>query len=376
MDVLTPDQACAAAVAATGLADFGGDDFQNGLARSLSAFATLPLTEAGRAGAEAAIVGALASRLRIEAYWQAHPELAEAPVEGPILVTGLPRTGTTATVAMMALDPRFRFLRAWEAVAPLPPPVAGEEDGDPRALAARAAAANNVNMAMHLADPDGPEEDLVFLAGLAMRAYHGAFPMPESFTDWWTGADFAPVYRWHRKVLQILHSRRGPRRWLLKAPPHLFWLEQFVAEYPDCRIVMTHRDPAAVIASDSSLRWHLAAQRCDMAGLGKREFGPKLLKFWKTGMDRALAARARIGEERFVDVRNGDVAADPVASFEAVYAGLGMDVGPELRAAIAHYGRINAQGAHGEHRYTAEEYGLTRDSVRAAFADYIARFNL
>lgn len=374
--MLTPGEARQRAIEAAGLDDFGGDDFEEGLARALDAFAGLPLNAAGRAGAEAAIVGSLAGRLRIEDYWKRHPELADMPVEGPILVTGLPRTGTTATVAMMALDRRFRFLRAWEAVQPLPPPVLAGEAADPRAVAAREAAAKHANQAMHLSDPDGPEEDLVFLAGLTMRAYHGAFPMPDSFVDWWIGADFTATYRWHRKVLQILHSRRPPRLWLLKAPPHLFRLDEFVAEYPDARIVMTHRDPASVIASDSSLRYHLNCERCDMTGFDKRSYGPRLLRFWQEGMDRALAARARIGEDRFVDLRNADVVADPVGSFEQVYAGLGMAVTPELRAAIADYGRRNAQGAHGEHRYTAEEYGLTRESIREAFRDYVERFGL
>ncbi len=374
--MLTPDQAMERAIAATGLTDFGGDDFAEGLERALAAFAALPLNQAGRAGAEAAIVGSLASRLRIEDHWKRHPELAEVPVQGPVLVTGLPRTGTTATVAMMALDPRFRFLRGWEAVQPLPPPVLAEEATDARAVAARAAAASYANQAMHLSDPDGPEEDLVFLAGLTMRAYHGAFPMPDSFVDWWIGSDFTATYRWHRKVLQILHSRRPPHLWLLKAPPHIFRLEEFVAEYPDARIVMTHRDPASVIASDSSLRYHLSSERCDMAGLDKRSYGPKLLHFWKQGMDRAMAARQRIGEERFVDLRNADVVADPVGSFEKAYAGLGMEITPELRAAIADYGRRNARGAHGEHRYTAEEYGLTREGIREAFRDYVERFDL
>ena len=373
--MLTPTTAKHRAMAATGLSDFGGDDFEEGLARALEAFATLPLTATARTAAEAGIVGSLASRLRIEAYWQAHPELADMPVEAPVLVTGLPRTGTTATVGMMALDPRFRFLRAWEAVQPLPPPVLASEAEDPRAVAARAAA-NATRQSLHLSDPDGPEEDLVFLAGLTMHSYHGAYPMPDSFTDWWISADFAPTYRWHRKVLQILHSHRPPHRWLLKAPPHLFRLEQFLAEYPDARFVMTHRDPASVIPSDSSLRYTLNADRCDMAGIDKRDYGPRLLDFWKQGMDRALAARARIGEDRFIDVRNADVAADPVGTFERVYAGLGMEVTPQLRAAIEDYGHRNARGAHGEHRYSAEEYGLTREGIRHAFRDYIKRFDL
>jgi hypothetical protein len=374
--MLTPGKAMQLAIEAAGLSDFGARGFEDGLERSLAAFATLPLTPDARAAAEAKTVADLANRLRIEQYCRDHPQVASQPVSGPVLVCGLPRTGTTATVAMMALDPRFRFLRAWEANQPVPPPRAGHDGDDPRAVAARAAAASYGNQSQHLFDPDGPEEDIAMLAGLDMHAYHGAYPMPDDFVQWWMEKDFRPFYAFHRRLLQLLHSERPPHLWLLKAPTHLFKLEAFAAEYPEARFIMTHRDPAKVIASDASLRWRLHGERCEMGGQDKRDYGPRLLAFWSEGMRRAMQARERIGEDRFIDVFNTDVAADPLGTFERVYDRLGYTLDDGLRASIAAYNSRNAMGAHGEHRYTPEEYGLTRDAIRSTFRDYCERFDL
>jgi hypothetical protein len=217
---------------------------------------------------------------------------------------------------------------------------------------------------------------MVGIAPLDMHAYHGAFPMPDDFIAWWTAADFRSTYAFHHRVLKLLQSERGPRLWLLKGPVHLFQLEAFAAEYPDARFVWTHRDPASVIPSVASLQHTLHAARCVEGALDKRSAGPKALAFWAEGMRRALAARERIGEHRFVDVWNRDVVACPVQTFAALYDRLGFAFTPELQDAVADYNRRNARGAFGEHRYTPEEYGLDRDGIRAAFQDYVERFEL
>jgi hypothetical protein len=296
-------------------------------------------------------------------------------VEGPIFVIGLPRTGTTATVGMMATDPRYRFLRGWEGAEPVPPPLFGEEDNDPRAVEARQRALK-MDQSQHIYDPDGPEEDFVMLAPLDMKGYHGAFPMPDDYIDWWTAADFTSFFSYHHRVLKLLQSHCPPNLWLLKSPVHLFRLDEIAAEYPDATFIWTHRDPAKVIPSVSSLQFRLNSERCEPESLEKGEYGPRFLRFWTEGVARGLEARARIGEDRFVDVWNDDVASHPGRTFARLYGKLGFSVTDEFRKGIDSYAERNAKGAHGEHRYTAEEYGTSRDEIRFAFSDYIARFGL
>lgn len=378
MEQLSPEQLMAEAVAATGFSDFGADGFREGLERNAAAAATLPITPQARAALRAKLVLDLSTRLRVEAWIAAHPQCQSKPVETPVLVCGLPRTGTTATVAMLALDERFRFLRAWEGGDPIPPPIAGEETSDPRAPKGwgegwRGA---GTSAAMHLSDPNGPEEDLALLAGLDMRNFHGVYPMPDDYMDWWVNDSFASTYAYHERVLRLLHSSRPPQQWLLKAPPHIFKLEAFAAQYPDTKFVMTHRDPAKLVPSVASLYHHLYASRCEPGAVEKAWTGARCLSFWAEGVRRGLAARARIGEHRFIDVWNRDVVKDPIGTFEKLYDALGYPLDATLRAQLEAYHRKNARGSFGEHAYTAEEYGLSDAAIRSAFGDYVERFAL
>jgi Sulfotransferase family len=374
--MLTAAHALEFAVKATGFEDFGPDGYQEGIERTLDAFESAPITPNAREAAGLRLIVDLCTRLRIEQWYKEHPEISNLPIEGPFLVCGLPRTGTTATVGMLALDARFRFLRTWEAVRPVPPPRIADEFNDPRAIAARQAARNYSKPTQHIHDPDGPEEDLALLAGLNMHAYHGRYPMPQSFLDWWIREDFGSTYAYHRRVLRLLESERPPHLWLLKAPVHLFKLETFAAEYPGARFIMTHRDPAKVIPSVSSLFFTMHSEHCAPGALNKLTFGPALLAFWQQGMQRALEARQRIGEHRFIDLWNDEVAGQPIETFRKLYEWLDFEAGPELNAKLEDYRRKHAPEGAGKHRYSAEEYGLTGQQIRAAFSDYVERFHL
>ena len=386
MPELSVESLLAEAETSTGLDDFGDNAFREGLEQAVAGFAGVPLTPTGRDRAAAKIVSDLANRLRIQDWCKSHPEVEDQKVEGPLLVCGLPRTGTTATVAMLALDDRFRYPRRWEGVSCVPPPVLGEEDRDPRALAAREEAKNYAAAAMHLFDPDGPEEDLLVLAGIDMRNFYGSYPMPDEYHQWWMDDDFESTFIWHERALKLLQSRRPPHHWLLKAPVHLFKLETFAARYPDAQFVMTHRDPVKIIGSMASVyqsiydgNWRdlgAADSDCVPGAVDKHWTGRRALTTWSEAIRRGLAARAKIGEHRFIDVYNSDVVRDPIGTFETMYEQLGLTVDGALRTRLEEYHRRNAQGSHGEHNYTPEEYGLSAAGIRAEFKDYVDRFDL
>jgi hypothetical protein len=362
------------AIKLAGADDFGPHAFREGLERSLTAFEPVPLKPEMRAQVHKKIVEDLANRLRVERWYKDHPEIDEDPVEGPILVLGLPRTGTTATVSMLGLDQRFRFLRGWEATTPVPPPIAAEEESDPRVVAARDAAKSYAMAHLHLFDPDGSQEDLAYLAGMDMHAYHGAYPMPKEYVDWWLSDDFRSTYAYLDRIFKLLHSRRGPRLWLLKSPPHLFRLEAIVRQFPRVKFVMTHRDPRNVIASVASLQCSLYEERCLPGSVDRCAVGRQLLSFWKEGVRRGLMARAALGEERFVDIWNDDVVKQPLTAFKRIYEHIGMEVTPAHIARLAEYTSRNAPGNFGQHQYTLEQYGLSERNVRDAFAAYYSRF--
>lgn len=250
----TADALLAEVVESTGLSDFGPGDFREGLEVLLDSLEhdgdLSPATDQ-------AVVGAfrrrLANRLYVEEWYASHPELNDLTIRGPVDIHGLPRTGTTALANMMSLDPQLRALRSWEQVAPVPPPVLEDEATDPRRLQ-QAKENDQVPAelkAMHLYELDATMEDTDLLG----MAFHGQqFTLPVwSYHAWWREADLTETYEYHRRVCLLLQSRRPPNLWLFKAPHHKFHLEPLVAAYPDIRFVMTHRDPAKVVPSYSSI---------------------------------------------------------------------------------------------------------------------------
>jgi hypothetical protein len=295
-------------------------------------------------------------------------------VDGPIDINGLPRTGTTALANMLSLDPQFRSLRGWEQANPCPPPVAGEEANDPRR---RRAEADNAQLpaelkAMHLYDVDATMEDTELLG----MAFHGQqFTLPVySYHEWWRTADARPAYEYHRRVVKLLESERGPNLWLFKAPHHNFHLEAIAHAYPDAMFVMTHRDPVKSVPS-----WASIVSTIFPAADGERDLhrlGREVSNHLRVGVEQAIAARSRLGENRFVDVYHRDLIADPMREVRRVYEFVGCELTPEVSDAIQAWQVENRAGAHGTHRYTPEQFGLRADQLRSDYDFYVKHFDV
>jgi hypothetical protein len=373
----TADELVEAARAETGLRSFGEGDFGEGLERLLISLQTeVSLGGAAAAGMVAGMRRRLANRLEVEGWISAHREVEAVKVGSPTSITGLPRTGTTALANILSLDEQFRCLRSWEQSKPCPPPVLGEDERDPRRLAAVAAGERMARerpelMALHLWDPDTTEED-VELLGLTFKAQQFALPLYD-YHAWWRDADLTATYAYQRRVIQLLQSRRPPDRWLFKAPAHNYHLEAFFKAYPDARVIMTHRDPAKAIPSAVSFVTALqpADLDVDMATAGRRRS-----EHLRIGVERAIAARARIGEDRFFDVQHTEFVADPFGVLERIYAFLDLELTPRMRAKMEAWHAANRSGAHGSHRYTAEQFGLDKDRLRADYAAYIDHYRV
>jgi hypothetical protein len=364
-----------AAATEAGLDDFGPGDFREGVGVLLD---SLERDGDLAPGAVEQVVSGLrrrlVNRLEVEAWYRDHPEIEALAVRGPVDINGLPRTGTTALANMLSLDPQFRALRQWEQMQPCPPPIADHELDDPRreAEVAQIASYSDEVKAMHTFDVNATSEDVEVL-GMAFHNQQGTWPVP-TYRTWWRDTDMTGTYHYHRRVVTLLQSRRPPDLWLFKAPHHNFHLEAFVAAYPDARFVMTHRDPAKAVPSWVSICAALmppAAGERDVEALGR-----ELCEHLRQGVEHAIAARAAIGEERFLDVHHRQLIADPMGTVERVYEHLGHELTGSVAADIAEWQVVNRSGAHGTHRYTAEQFGMTVDQVHADFADYIDHYGV
>lgn len=360
-----------------GLDDFGDAAFRPGLARLLNSLEhDVQLDPATAQRFIDQFRRRLVNRLNVEQWYRTHPETSAVSVGPPTSITGLPRTGTTALANILSLDDQFRPLRSWEQNCPCPPPILEEEQTDPRRLAAEEQVARLLReqpefAAMHLSDPAATEEDVEVL-GMSFHAQQLQLPIFD-YHSWWRDADLRPAFAYHRRVIALLQSRRPPGTWLFKAPAHNFHLEAVFSAYPDMRMIVTHRDPAKAIPSAISL---LSALQPKGQAFTPEEFGRAHARHLHIGVERATAARARIDEHRFFDVHHRDFVTDPFGTIERIYHFLGKELRPETRAKMASWHAANRSGAHGTHRYTAEQFGLSADGIRCDFADYMQRYSV
>ena len=187
-------------------------------------------------------------------------------------------------------------------------------------------------------------------------------------------SDLTDTFAYHRRVVKLLGSQRPPPLWLFKAPHHTFHLDHLVMAYPDARFVWTHRDPTRSVPSYASFVSSIFPAADDAHDATR--VGPEVSNHLRTGIERAIAARARIGEDRFCDVHHHQLVADPLGTVARVYDHLGLDLAPDVAQSMADWQTENRSGAHGTHRYTPEQFGLSVAGVRADYDPYIRRFDI
>jgi hypothetical protein len=370
----------AAAVGRARCDDWGDGPFREGLESLLDALRHdrhLRLT--AWADIHEFLIGLLVNRLLIRQYQQRNPACLHEPIDRPIFILGLPRSGTTLLYRLLALDPASRFVPYWESLYPAPLPDEPPGDVSPRLEATRQRLRRGSDLfadmpGIHAITADAPEECLPLL----MNSFvHGAFVLLAPvgrYLRWVARQGLTGSYGYYRQQLQILQCRLRRRQWVLKAPLHVEGIEALLAVFPDARIIQTHRDPARTVPSTASYvatSWTRFRRRADLPGLGQG-----VLDSWAGRMERFLAVRDRAVGVPFVDVLYDRLCRDPVAVVGEIYARLGLEYTPAFEASMRDFLTRNPQGKHGQHRYSLEQFGLSRPAVEARFAGYCRRFGV
>lgn len=379
---LDEESLLAAARAATGLANLGDESFREGLRRLLAGYeGEARLTLFGRITARQQILELLTGRLHVVDAWRRHPEILEQPIERPVFILGLPRTGTSILHELMAQDPANRVPLTWEVQKPWPPPETATYETDPRIAEserhfARVHRALPVFRSMHPMGARLPQECV------AITAYEFASMIPETthrvpgYQAWLARTDLRPAYRFHRAFLQYLGWKCPGERWVLKSPQHLWALDALLDVYPDARIIQCHRDPVRVEAS-------LVSLVTTLRGLGSGdvdplEIGAEWSKHLAEGLQRAIDVRERanLPDDRVVDVHFREFMQDEIGMVRHIYERLGMELGDEAERRMRAFLAENAADKHGAHHYTLRDGGLDRDAERRRFAFYQRRFGV
>jgi hypothetical protein len=363
----------------TGLYELGPWPIAEPLSRLLESYnKESHLTMLGRITVRELVVSLLENLLLLDAELDQDSRITEQRIEAPTFIIGLPRTGTTLLHGLMSVDPENRVPRTWEVMYPAsfandPAGIAGARDK----TAARLAWANRLApqfKKIHPIAPDLPQECIAITAQVFMSIqFHTTHDVP-SYEDWFEGNSQALAYAFHRRLLQHLQARRPGQRWVLKAPGHLFALEELLSCYPDARIVQTHRDPLCVMASMASHATTLRRAFSDRAD--PERIAADWSHRWSSGLSRFLAARDSSDSHRFLDVSYSDIEARPRDTMAVIYDFLGWRFTQAAQTAMAAFLDANPKNKHGVHSYSLSEFGLDRERELARFADYCKRFDI
>lgn len=341
---------------------------------------TFPVSRAGEARILASLRMDAANRLESLKWVRDHPEIADEPIEAPVFLMGLPRSGTTYFQYLFDRDDRFRLIRTWESSMPSPPP-----GFDPASIAIRREAWREMRKArgnfdgfesLHLYDEDGSDECHAFLQqSWGAAGLHNLYRVPGYF-DWLMDElDLVQTYRIHKRQLQCLQWRSDRRPWALKYPNHVIAMNEILEVYPDARFVMTHRDPAQVLASISKMSWNLRGM-CSATTPDMREVGSDMLHFIQRHIDRIMAFDAGPHGHRVVHVDYYALVADPVGEMRRIHAGLNIDTPDGVVRSVGSWHAANPKNARGRNDYSLAEYGLDAAAVREQFAPYSRRFDI
>jgi hypothetical protein len=370
---------------ATGLSDVGPRDFLERLELLCSEWDSDPgLTNLGRLSLRNKLLQHARSRLQIHDVLRRHPQIHDVSIRAPIIVAGLPRSGTTHLLNLMAADTRLRSLPLWESYEPVP--LAGEfpvGGVDPRYQ--RCAdqwrmmqSLSPLLAAMHPMDPDHIHEELELMGpDFASYNYEWLAVSPR-WRDHYYACDQTPHYEYMKTVLKILTWQDGDAtgdrtRWVLKCPQHLEQLPVLHRAFPDATVAITHRDPVSVIQSAATMLAYgqrINRKQVDLEGL---------ICYWTDRVLHLLQACVRdrevIPAQQSIDVLFHEFMADDMAMVEKIYGRANLDMTAPARGQLRRFLDGHARGREGRVVYNLrEDFGVDPAQLRERFAFYFNRF--
>lgn len=359
------------------LEDFGEGDFREALSRLLEAcHAEAELNLVGKLALRSDVTRQLCNRLLLQQERAAHPEIAREEIAQPLFIVGLPRTGTTLLHTLLAADPAHRAPLTWEVMEP------ATRDHAARARQARRAEKNIEWLKwlapdfcrVHATGAHLPQECVSLMSpSFLSDQFDTMFDVP-TYRAWFLRQDLSPAYVSHQRILQ--HLQHGPRsrRWILKAPAHMFALPALLSLYPDAIFVQSHRAPLQAIASVSSLISIL--RRIFSDRVDARELAAEALRYWSETLNRFMSQRERLLGHRVCDLLYSDIQRDPLSAVARIYDHFGWNLTGETESRMRLVLAQQPLELRSFHRYTPEQFGFRIEQEAEYFGGYCQRFDL
>lgn len=374
---LDADQLHAMAAEQTGLDDFGPEDYRDRLAVLLAAMGDIGgLTDAGLLNLHSQLLQLLKNRLQLVDLLRRHPEIRDVELVPPVVIAGLPRTGTTHLHNLLSAGPTFRSLPYWESIEPFPALAEGADVEPRRERTGQAVWFAGEAMpyfaAMHEMTTDHVHEEIQLLANDFSTMFFETVAEIPAWRDHYLASDQTPHYAHLRLQLQALQHLRGGRRWVLKSPQHLEQLPVLARAFPGATVVVTHRDPVAVTVSMATMIAYTARMYRSEVPVAR------LAGYWADRIEvmlgKLVADRDVLPAATSMDVRFEAFMADDLATATRVYELAGEPVTDQATTAMRDFLASHQRDRHGRIDYRAEDLGLDPDELRARFAGYTARF--
>jgi sulfotransferase family protein len=360
-----------------GLDDFGDGDFFEPLSRLVeSCQREAQLNSIGKIALRADLVRTLCNRLLMEQDRHLHPQIAREEIREPLFIIGLPRSGTTLLHTLLAADPEHRTPLTWEVMSPSPPTnddIPGRIRHAERSLASLQWLAPTFRR-VHAMGAELPQECVGLMSPSFLSDQFDTMYNVPSYRAWFLKQDLSPAYHYHRRFLQHLQQRRRARRWVLKAPVHMFALPTLLSVYPDARFVQTHRAPLKAITSVSSL---IAILRGVFSNVvDSAQIARDALQYWSETTATFMQERDRLPAERICDVSYHAIRRDPIVVIQKVYEHFGWSLSREAEQRMRTMLANQPREQNGFHHYEPAQFDLDAAEVDERFSAYCERFGL
>ena len=363
----------------TGLSDLGEPLFFEGLNKLIDSINNeASLNEIGIQAQPIRIQGLLSNRLRFEEDLKKFPEILDQEIIAPIVIVGLPRTGSTMTHRLLASDPNHTAMLWWEGRYPALLP--GEKPGDietrmelGKAEVDAVVAASPEALDIHPWDYKGADEEILLLEHNFLSTVPESFMALPSYSEWIEDQDHTLAYEDLKKFIQYLQWQnpgREKKRWVLKSPHHLGFIDKMISVFPDAKIIQTHRDPIKTVPSFCSMCANLfepLTTNFDKVFIGKH---------WSNKLTRALNHCMNISEQHpdnFLDLEFLNMIKDPIDEMKKIYEFIGESFGEKTEVAMEAWREENKHEM-GAHKYSLEEYDLTESQINNNFAKYQQKY--
>jgi hypothetical protein len=318
---------------------------------------------------------------RVLNYVATHPEVkmkSKYLIPPPLVLCGMPRSGSTLLYNLLACDPASRSPLLADMVVPIPPLARSDIIGQMQRNIFLDSS-NDALKALGLADCKQQysayhalyehEEDEFILYQVGVVPLH-LMLVPDDNMElgtWFfddTNKDF--VYEYHKTFLQMLNSVDAPRsHWLWKTPPHAYFLETFLRHYPSASIIMTHRRLDEVLPSAALLGTASASPYFDSTSVDAKVDKHSVVKHFLGALDvrikRIVKFRSDHPHIPVFDVIYDDLLAQPIDTVRRIYEHFGLAWSEDFERSMLQWLRENPRGKQGRNTYTIDEFGLTHD---------------